>query len=154
MGFWSRLKARLFGPSATDAAERRAVDAFLAGSAAAPPVAPPTDAAPVRETYGVSADDPILCDQLVGERLYIATLRCPHGHRLGDPRRGSMAGKCTDPRHHAALFPSADADPAEACIVDAYELTCEGGEFPCTLYFDMYHPNPPPQPAPRGLSRA
>jgi hypothetical protein len=65
-----------------------------------------------------------------------------------------MAGKCTDPKHHATPIQMPGLDPARECIVDCYDLICEGGEYACVLYFDMYHPNPPPQPAPRGLTKA
>jgi hypothetical protein len=131
MGFWSRL----FGGNPEPEM---------------PPV--PIDES-VRETFGVTPNDPILCDQPVGERLYIASLRCPRGHRLSGPRRGSMAGKCPDPKHHAASFGLTGDDPTKACIVDCYDLVCEGGEYSCSLYFDMYHSSPPAQPAPRGLAR-
>jgi hypothetical protein len=158
MGFWSRLKARLFGRNQIDRRSQaegtlRAAHALRTGSAEAPPVTPNEGGEPVRETFGVTPDDPVLCNQPAGERAYIASLRCPNGHRLGGPRRGSGAGKCTDPNHHLALFLTPGANPADGCIVDRYELRCEGGEFSCTLYFDMYHPSPPAQPAPRGMTR-
>jgi hypothetical protein len=128
------------------------------GSEAAPrdtgAVPPPQTDGSVRETFGVTPHDPILCDQPAGERLYIATLRCPSGHGFGGPRRGSMSGRCTDPQHHVAMISLPGLDPAQECIVDCYDLRCEGGEYSCTLYFDMYHPDAPPQPAPRGLTRA
>jgi hypothetical protein len=146
MGFWSRLKARLFGRGS---ATQPGADVTSAGSAAAPP----PDGSSARETFGVSPDDPVLCNQPIGEQTYIASLRCPNGHRLHGPRCGSGAGRCTDPRHHVALFATPGANPADGCIVDRYDLRCEGGEFSCTLYFDMYHPTPPPQPAPRGMTR-
>lgn len=152
MGFWSRLKERVFGPSRVEQTlktiERRVTDAIRAGSAAAP--AATGEEAP-RETYGTDPADPILCDSPAGERVYIASLRCPHGHRLAGPRLGSMSGKCPHPASHVALFPG--EDPAGGCLVDCYELRCESGECVCKLYFDMYHPKPPAQPAPRGLTR-
>jgi hypothetical protein len=142
MAFWSKLWARLFAQKSQPALR---------------PAAPPAPGAAdesVRETYGVTPSDPILCDQPSGERLYIATLRCPSGHRLGGPRRGSMQGKCPDPRHHVfpIVLPGITAE--EVCHVDCYDLRCEGGEYSCALYFDMYHPEAPPQPAPRGMTRA
>jgi hypothetical protein len=156
MGLWSRLKARLFGRNGgdppADATEGPATAPALGGPAAVP-VAPPPGDTPVRETFGVTPEDPVLCDQPAGEHAYLASLRCPQGHRLRGPRLGSGAGRCTDPRHHVALFSTPGANPAEGCIVDRYEVRCDGGEFSCTLYFDMYHPAPPPQPAPRGLMR-
>lgn len=106
---------------------------------------------PIRASYGFSADDPILCHQPLGEMEFLNSLRCPSGHRLRGQRVGSMSGKCTAAAGHAPRFP--DSDPAESCIVDRYDSVCDGGEYKCTLYFDMYHPNLPPQPAPRGLSR-
>ena len=155
MGIWSRLKARLFGQSQFQkniaALERRVTDAAHTGPAPAAPGA--SNGEPVRETFGVTPADPVLCNQPSGEHAYIGSLRCPQGHRLRGPRIGSMQGKCSDPRHHASLFPAPDEDPAERCLVDRYDLRCDGGEFSCTLYFDMYHPGAPPQPAPRGMTR-
>ena len=140
MGLWNKLWAAVFGEKPVAEPVRRV--------GAAPPISEEES----RETYGATPSDPILCDQPIGERLYIATLRCPGGHRLVGSRRGSMSGKCSDPRHHVSLF--ADEKPDEVCIVDCYDLVCEGGEYSCALYFDMYHPGAPPQPAPRGLTRA
>jgi hypothetical protein len=149
VGLWNRLRRLLFGPDAAeramDEAERRVVDSLRTGL----PV--PVAGGESRETFGVTPTDPILCNQPVGERAYILSLRCPAGHRLGGPRRGSMAGKCPHPHGHVDLLPG--TNPAEQCIVDCYDLRCEGGEYACVLYFDMYHPNPPPQPAPHGLTR-
>ena len=143
MGFWSKLWSGLVGSKSGDLIDERSLNR------AALPV--PHSDEPARETFGVTAHDPVLCDLPAGEQLYIVTLRCPQGHRLSGPRLGSMSGKCTDPKHHQSLFPS--ENPAEECIVDCYDLVCEEGEYSCKLYFDMYHPNPPPQPAPRGMTR-
>ena len=51
----------------------------------------------------------------------------------------------------AIHFPPGPAD--DEAIVDCYDLTCDGGEYSCSLYVDIYHPDLPPQPAPAGLSR-
>jgi hypothetical protein len=143
MGLWNWLWGKR--PAKADApAAPRAVPA---------PITPPRSDVPARDTYGVASHDPVLCHQPSGERLYIASLRCPHGHRLNGPRLGSMAGKCGHPASHVPLVSLPGINPAEECLVDCYNLICEGGEFSCTLYFDMYHPDAPPQPAPRGLTR-
>ena len=104
----------------------------------------------VRLTYGFKRDDPVLCFMANGEMQYISSLRCPSGHRLLGSRNGSQHGKCTDPKTHRS---SSEKDPAQTCLVDRYDLQCEGGEYSCTLYFDMYHPHGARQPAPAGLSR-
>jgi hypothetical protein len=108
-------------------------------------------AEPIRESYGFTPTDPILCHEPLGELEFLTSLRCPAGHRLRGRRVGSLAGKCTAPGSHKSLFPG--DDPAQQCVVDRYESVCDGGEYSCTLYFDMYHPDLPYQPAPRGLSR-
>jgi hypothetical protein len=109
-----------------------------------------------RSTYGFTAQDPILCDEFAG--LFIGSLRCPNGHRLRGTRFGSTDGKCSDPSSHrdmrqllAIHFPPGPAD--DEAIVDRYDLTCDVGEYSCSLYFDTYHPDLPPQPAPEGLSK-
>ena len=113
----------------------------------------------VRATYGFSPDDPILCNFIEGERQFIASLRCPNGHRLKGPRRGSAFGTCTKPESHTGLdtllrhYPADAARGEQTYMVDIYELACEAGEYRCTLYFDMYHPNISRQPPPRGLTR-
>jgi hypothetical protein len=145
MSLWNRLWAAVFG----EKTESRSSGSVPARS----PSAPVVSGEEARATYGVSPTDPILCDQPSGERAYIATLRCPSGHRLGGPRRGSMQGKCPDPRHHVFLIALPGVTVADVCHVDCYDLRCEGGEYSCSLYFDLYHPGAPPQPAPRGLTR-
>lgn len=137
MGFWKRLWARLFGP-------KRETESRPARTVIAPAV-------PV-SNFGTAPDNPILCHDPSGERAYIARLRCGRGHRLGGARRGSMPGKCSAPAHHVSLLQMPGENPAEECIVDAYNLVCEGGEYSCVLYFDMYHPTAPPQPAPAGIT--
>jgi hypothetical protein len=104
----------------------------------------------VRDTYGFRAEDPIMVDQPLGELQFIGTLRCPSGHRMRGHRAGSLGGKCPDASSHRSQFP---ASGRGECTVDRYELRCDGSEHSCTLYFDMYHPNMPPQPAPKGLTR-
>jgi hypothetical protein len=143
MSLWNKLWESVFG---------RKSDAEPS-PAAAEPSAPSAVDESVSATFGVTASDPILCDQPSGERAYIGSLRCPQGHRLRGSRRGSMQGKCSDPAHHVAMMILSGANPAESCIVDCYDLVCEGGEYSCALYFDMYHPKAPPQPAPRGMTR-
>jgi len=103
-------------------------------------------------TYGFAPDHPILCDSPPGEREFIAGLRCPSGHLLRGPRVGSFDGKCPHPADHEGFLP--DERPGEHCLVDRYDVTCENGEYSCSLYFDMYHPQAPEQPAPEGLTRA
>jgi hypothetical protein len=112
----------------------------------------------VRPSYGFTADDPILCNEFAGS--FIGSLRCPAGHHLRGRRLGSMDGKCSDLSTHvepmrdlmAARFPEF-AGPKDKCIVDRYDLQCDGGEYSCSLFFDIYHPDLPPQPAPAGLSK-
>lgn len=141
MSFWSRI----FGESDKPTPKRE-----LAARATAEN--PPHNDS-VRATFGIKPDDPILCDQPVGERAYIMRLRCSQGHRLAGPRRGSMPGKCTDPKHHRLMIDLPGVPPPdEQCIVDCYDLVCEGGECSCSMYFDMYHPDAPPQPAPQGFT--
>ena len=41
-------------------------------------------------------------------------------------------------------------NPAELCLVDSDDVRYEGGEYSCTLYFDMYQADPPPEPAKHG----
>jgi hypothetical protein len=111
----------------------------------------------VRPTYGFTPDDPILGDEFSG--LFIRSLRCPNGHHLRGRRAGSVHGKCTDESTHrepmrdlmAERFPDWPPSPD---VIDRYDLTCDGGEFSCSLYFDIYHPDLPPQPPPHGLSKA
>jgi hypothetical protein len=103
------------------------------------------------ETYGFSADDPILCNGPWGEQEYLAALRCPGGHPLEGQRRGSVRGKCTDPVRHVTHFEH--EKPAEFCLVDDYAVACSGGEFSCHLYFDMYHPKTATRSPPNGLTR-
>jgi hypothetical protein len=104
------------------------------------------------EFFGYTAQTPILCHEPVGERIYLHGLRCPNGHPFSANRLGSMSGICPNPRSHRDLLPEFSSLPG--CIVDKYELECQEGEHTCKLFFDMYHPDAPPQPAPRGLSHA
>jgi hypothetical protein len=104
-----------------------------------------------RSTYGFTAEDPILCHQPVGEMQILNALRCPQGHRLRGDRQGSNRGKCTSPATHQTPFGD---DASESCIVDVYDVKCDGGEYTSVLFFDMYHPSSPPQPTPQGLQRA
>jgi hypothetical protein len=152
MGLWSRLKQYLFRLATARTPDGRGGTAGHRAGVDRSPV-PVAAGAEARETFGVTPTDPILCDQPAGERAYILSLRCPAGHRLGGPRRGSMSGKCPHAAGHVELLVLPGMNPAEQCIVDCYDLRCEGGEYTCALYFDMYHPDPPPQPAPRGLTR-
>jgi hypothetical protein len=108
------------------------------------------DASAPRGSYGFAPHDPILCDGPAGEREFISRLRCSNGHALRGPRVGSFGGKCPDPAHHEG-FGSNDR-PEDLCLVDGYDLKCEGGEHACFLYFDMYHPDAPEQPPPVGLT--
>jgi hypothetical protein len=97
----------------------------------------------VRPTYGFTPDDPILGDEFSG--MFIRSLRCPNGHHLRGHRVGSVEGKCTDRSTHrepmrdlmAARFPGWPPSPD---VIDRYDLTCDGGEYSCSLYFDIYHP--------------
>ena len=122
MSFWNRI---IGGSDKPQPKPRSEVAAWK------PDDSPPHDET-VRATFGVAADDPILCDQPAGEHAYIARLRCSQGHRIGGPRRGSMSGKCTDPAHHKAMIGLPGVPPPDvSCIVDCYDLLCEGGE--CSL---------------------
>jgi hypothetical protein len=133
-------------PPPPPAAEKKPAQGFWAKMFGRQP-----KAEPMRATYGFTAEDPILCHEPLGEMQFLISLRCPNGHRLRGSRAGSLSGKCTAPASHTPRFPG--SDPAESCVVDRYDSVCDGGEYKCTLYFDMYHPGLPPQPAPRGLTR-
>ncbi|MCA9010933.1 MAG: hypothetical protein KDB01_14375 [Planctomycetaceae bacterium] len=113
---------------------------------------PPTASGAIAETFGYTPDNPILCDDPMGEIEFINSLRCPNGHPFRGFRIGSMDGHCTCPNTHCPPL-STETELCPPCIVDRYELRCLGGEHTCELFFDMYHPGSASQSTPSGLIR-
>jgi hypothetical protein len=93
-----------------------------------------------------------MCYDPAGEERFIRTTFCPNGHRLLGHRVGSYTGTCPAPAKH--VLPHRQMYPGEPCMVDRYDCVCSGGEFKCTLYFDMYHPETMQQDVASGAAKS